>query len=71
MHQECYHDYTAQDIDRAYAKKEALQENLDFVKLNNKETLAQIYTDIRYTKKDNETMSEGMMEALKMQGFLD
>lgn len=71
VHQERYHDYTPQDIDRAYAEKEALKENLDFIKLNNKETLAQVYTDIRYTKKDNEVMSEGMMEALRMQGFMD
>jgi hypothetical protein len=33
------------------------------------ETLAQIFTDIRYTKADNEAMSEGLKEALKAQGF--
>ena len=55
---------------RRYAAKEALEENRRFCEINNKETLAQIFTDIRYTKKDNEAMSEGMMEALKKQGFL-
>ena len=70
MHDETYHDYSPADIDRYYAEKEALEENKEFVRINNKETLAQIFTDIRYTKKDNEAMSAGMMEALKKQGFI-
>ena len=70
VHNETYHDYTPEDIDRYYAAKEALEENRHFCEINNKETLAQIFTDIRYTKKDNEVMSEGMMEALKRQGFI-
>ena len=41
------------------------------MRINNKETLAQVFTDIRYTKKDNEAMSAGMMEALKRQGFIE
>lgn len=71
VHSEHYHDYSAEDIDRAYKAKEALEENKEFVRLNNKETLAQIFTDIRYTRKDNEAMSAGLMEALRKQGFLD
>ncbi len=70
VHYETYHDYTPEDINLHYAAKEALEENRRFCEINNKETLAQIFTDIRYTKKDNEAMSEGMMEALKKQGFL-
>ena len=70
VHDETYHDYTPADIDRYYAEKEALEENKEFVRINNKETLAQIFTDIRYTKKDNEAMSEGLIEALKHQGFI-
>ncbi|MDO4190072.1 MAG: nitroreductase family protein [Bacteroidales bacterium] len=71
VHQETYHDYTPQDIDKHYAKKESLEENKHFVTINNKETLAQIFTDIRYTKRDNEAMSTGMLEALRQQGFLE
>ncbi len=70
VHQETYHDYSAADIDRHYGAKEALPENIEFCRINNKETLAQIFTDIRYTKKDCEAMSAGFMEALKRQGFL-
>ncbi|MGM9702313.1 MAG: nitroreductase family protein [Prevotella sp.] len=71
VHNEQYHDYSSADIDRHYAAKEALEENINFCKINDKETLAQIFTDIRYTKKDNEAMSEGMMRALRRQGFLN
>ena len=70
IHEETYHDYTPELIDRFYNEKESLEENKEFVKINNKETLAQIFTDIRYTKKDNEAMSEGFLEALRHQGFM-
>ena len=70
VHHDTYHDYTAADIDTYYNNKESLEENQNFVRINNKETLAQIFTDIRYTKKDNEAMSAGLIEALKSQGFL-
>ena len=71
VHGETYHDYSPEDIDRYYGPKEALEENREFVRINNKETLAQVFTDIRYTKKDNEVMSAGMMEALRRQGFIE
>ena len=70
VHQETYHDYLASDIDTYYKYKENLEENQNFVKINHKETLAQIFTDIRYTRKDNEAMSAGLLAALKSQGFL-
>ena len=70
IHNETYLDYTPEAIDKYYGPKEALEENKHFCEINNKETLAQIFTDIRYTMKDNEMMSDGMMEALKRQGFM-
>lgn len=70
IHEEVYHDYSAGDIDRYYTPKEELPENKHFVEINHKETLAQIFTDIRYVRKDNEAMSEGLLAALKLQGFL-
>ena len=69
LHEEVYHDYTPEDIDRIYADKEAMLENQHFVTINNKETLAQVFTDIRYKKADNEYMSEGLKKTLKRQGF--
>ena len=70
VHNETYRDYTPEAIDHYYTPKEQLPENQHFVSLNHKETLAQIFTDIRYTKKDNEAMSEGLLQTLKKEGFL-
>ena len=70
VHSETYKDYTPADIDTYYQEKESLPENRHFCEINQKETLAQIFTDIRYTKKDNEAMSVGLLETLKHQGFL-
>ena len=71
IHSETYQDYSPQDIDTYYTPKEQLPENRHFVEINGKETLAQIFTDIRYTKRDNEAMSTGLLEALKCQGFIN
>lgn len=70
VHEETYHDYTPESIDEYYAAKEALEENRHFVEINHKQTLAQVFTDLRYTKTDNEAMSAGLLEALRRQGFL-
>ena len=70
IHNDTYKDYSKEDINSIYAYKESLPENLHFVEINKKENLAQVFTDCRYTKADNESMSEGLLEALKQQGFL-
>ena len=57
-------------IDELYGEKEALEVNKQFVKENNKETLAQVFTDVRYTKKNNEYFSEVLLKVLKDQGFM-
>ena len=70
VHQERYNDYMGKDIDTYYYNKEHLPENQHFVRINNKETLAQVFTDIRYTRKDNEAMSKELLHTLVRQGFL-
>lgn len=70
IHEETYRDYTPELINKFYAPKEALPENQHFVEINNKQTLAQVITDIRYTREANEAMSKGLLEALYRQGFL-
>ena len=70
VHQETYHDYLGMDIDTYYKYKEELEENQNFVRINHKETLAQVFTDIRYTRKDNEAMSRELFKTLIKQGFL-
>ena len=70
VHQERYNDYLGADIDAYYTPKEQLEENRHFVRINHKETLAQVFTDIRYTRRDNEAMSKTLIETLVSQGFL-
>ena len=70
VHNETYREYTPEAIDTYYHEKEELPENRHFCEINQKETLAQIFTDIRYTRKDNEAMSEGLLQALRHQGFI-
>ena len=70
VHEERYNDYLAKDIDNFYKNKEELEENRNFVRINHKETLAQVFTDIRYTRKDNEAISDTLLDTLRRQGFL-
>lgn len=70
VHFEKYHDYSATDIDRLYAEKEALPLTAKLLEENGLETLAQIFTQKRYTKKDNELFSEKYLEVIRRQGFL-
>ena len=71
IHSETYHDYSPEMINQFYTPKEELSQNRQFVEINHKETLAQVFTDIRYTKKDNETLSQTLLAALRRQGFMD
>lgn len=71
VHYEQYNDYNSQDIDRIYKDKEELELTAQLLKENNKETLAQIFTDNRYTKKDNILFSGELLKALKKQGFMN
>ena len=70
VHNEKYRDYTPEDIGRIYREKEQLEENKGFVAENDKENLAQVYTDVRYKKSDNEYFSEVLLNVLKKQGFM-
>lgn len=70
VHDERYHDYTPGGIDKPYAYRESLPENEQLIKENRKGTLAQVFTDVHYTKKNNEFMSGNLLEVLRQQGLL-
>ena len=70
VHHETYKDFSAEDINSIYAEKENSEFYKQFVAENGKETLAQVFTDIRYSKKNNEFFSEKFLDALKVQGFM-
>jgi hypothetical protein len=71
LHQNVYSAYSDESIKALYAEKEALPENLQFIKENNKQSLAQVFTDVRYKKADNEHFSKVLLDVLKRQGFLE
>jgi nitroreductase len=71
LHREIYQDYSDGDIDQIYANKEALPATKKLLEENKKETLAQIFTDNRYTKKDNVAFSNVLLKVLEDQGFMN
>lgn len=71
VHREQYSDFTAERIDAVYREKEELPVNRQYVEENGKETLAQVFTDIRYTKANSEHFSQVFHDVLIKQGFLN
>lgn len=71
VHYETYHDYSAEDIDRIFAEKESLPLTKQLLEINQLETLAQIFTEKRYTRKDNILFSNALLQVLKDQGFMN
>jgi len=71
VHYETYKDYSETDIDRIYAEKESLEETKELLKENDKETLAQIFTDNRYKKEDNLHFTKQYLKVLQQQGFMN
>lgn len=70
VHAGKYRNYSREQINQLYSLKENLESSKEFVKENEKETLAQIFTDIRYTEPDNIFFSEKILTVLKQQEFL-
>lgn len=71
VHHEIYSDYSVSDIERYYEPKEQREDMKQFVKENNKETLAQVFTDVRYKKTDNVHFSKILLQVLHDQGFMN
>ena len=69
VHYENYMDYDNDRIKELYHFKENLESSRKFVKENNKENLAQVFTDVRYKNADNEFFSGKMLETIREQGF--
>lgn len=69
LHQEKYQEGSDDMIRAAYSEKEALEESRRFVAENGKENLAQVFTDVRYTKDANEYFSKVYFDFIAKQGF--
>ncbi|MCK5822569.1 MAG: nitroreductase family protein [Bacteroidales bacterium] len=71
IHNETYNDYSESDINKIYKEKENSKETIDLIEENKTQNLAQIFTQKRYTKKDNVFFSNQFLELLKKQGFMN
>jgi nitroreductase len=71
IHKETYCDYNDESINLYYEEKEERSDSRQFVNENNKETLAQVFTDVRYKKSDNIYFSKMLLQVLNDQGFMD
>jgi nitroreductase len=71
VHHETYKDYTGEEINDYYREKEQRADSGQFIRENNKETLAQVFTDVRYKKADNIHFSGMLLQVLKDQGFMN
>jgi nitroreductase len=70
VHFDTYKQFSNTDINTLYSEKENSDFYKQFVAENNKDNLAQVFTDIRYSRKNNEFFSEKFLNALKIQEFL-
>ncbi len=71
VHNERYIDYDNVDIELYFKEKEAREDSIQFVRENEKDNLAQVFTDVRYKKEDNIHFSGVLLQVLKDQGFMD
>ena len=71
VHFEKYHDYDAQKINEIYKDKEELPSTKELIEINKTDNLAQIFTEKRYTKKDNIHFSKSFLDIITKQGFMN
>ncbi len=66
---ERYDDLSDDRIKTLYAEKESREDSRRFVEENGKSTLAQVFTDVRYPRSNNEYFSKVYLDFIRKQGF--
>lgn len=69
-HDETYRKDSREEVVNLFKAKDELADNKKYVEENAKETLAQVFTDIRYSESVNTAVSESFLTLLKEKGFL-
>ncbi len=69
-HKEEYPQFTDDEISTLYRVKDEFEPNKRYVREHTKESLAQVFTDVRYPRKMNEDFSVAFLEYLRKTGFL-
>ena len=70
LHEETYHVDSDEEIMNLFKAKDDYAPNKEFVRVNHKQSLAQVFTDIRYPENMNIAVSESFMKLLKEKGFI-
>jgi hypothetical protein len=70
IHHETYKDYRKEDIDEMYFEKENSELTKKLLEENQLDNLAKVFTERRYTKKDNIHFADLLLKVIKEQGFL-
>jgi nitroreductase len=71
LHHEKYQKPSPADINRFYYEKEKSMLTQELLKINKKDTLAQIFTDLRYKHQDNVAFSIALLDVIRQQGFMN
>ncbi|MCR4828871.1 MAG: nitroreductase family protein [Bacteroidales bacterium] len=71
VHHGRYHHYTDDDINEIHRIREEFPFNQEMVRVNKTENLAQIFTQIRYPKKDNVAISQALLEFVEQAGMMN
>lgn len=69
-HSETYRHDSKEEIVQLFKAKEDFTPNKQFVEENKKDSLAQVFTDIRYPESVNKAVSESFLTLLKEKGFM-
>ncbi len=70
MHKERYSGYTDEQIRALYADKEAREDSRRFMAENGKKALAQVFTDVRYTREACEHFSQVYKDFIESKGYI-
>lgn len=71
VHNEKYHDYSDDDINRHHRIREEFPFNQEMVRINKARNLAEIFTKIRYPKKDNVAISQSLLHFVEHAGMMN
>lgn len=69
LHEEMYRKDSDNKVKEYFNNKENLEENKNFVKENDKNSLASVFTDIRYPKSTNEAVSKSFKSLIEEKKF--
>ena len=70
MHDETYRKDSDEEVMQLFKTKDEFPENRKYIKENKKDSLAQVFTDIRYPESVNTAVSDSFLALLKDKGFL-